>query len=131
MHHQDEKCMQNFGQKTEGNRPFERLRHRLEDIKIDFKGTGLNLLSVFHCFDSVTLTEHFIFYHQDARYGNYIPGYPNVLIFCYSSCVADAMGSPRLLRQTLCRCTNLNSASLFSIYVFIDLLFKSYVTCDN
>lgn len=32
----------------EGNRPFERRRHGWEDIKIDFKGTGLNLLSV--CF---------------------------------------------------------------------------------
>jgi hypothetical protein len=50
MHHQDEKCLQNFDQKTEGKRPFERLKHRREDIKIDFKEIGLNLLSVFPFF---------------------------------------------------------------------------------
>jgi hypothetical protein len=62
---------------------------------------------------------------------NYISDYPNVLIFCYSSCVADAMGSPRLLRQTFCRCTYLNCFIIFNVCFFIYLLFKSYVTYDN
>lgn len=83
----------------------------------------------FHSFYSVMLTDILfsIIKMQDID-GNCISDYPNVLIFCYSSCVADAMGSPRLLRQTFCRCTYLNSASLFFMYVFIYQLFKSYVT---
>jgi hypothetical protein len=41
MHRRDEKCIQNFCQKSEGKRPLRRPRCRWEDnIKIDLKEMG-------------------------------------------------------------------------------------------
>jgi hypothetical protein len=45
MHGRDEKCIQNFGLKIEGKRPFRRPRHRREDyIKMDTREIGWNCM---------------------------------------------------------------------------------------
>jgi hypothetical protein len=42
----DEKCIQNFGQKSEWKRPLERPRHRWEDnIRMDLKEIGSEVLT--------------------------------------------------------------------------------------
>ena len=33
----EQKCIQHFGEKHAGNRPLERLRHRLDNIKMNLK----------------------------------------------------------------------------------------------